>query len=46
VGNFQMLRYGTAVARRAWLTSRDVLNTLPLNGLLAYLRGRRSKAAA
>jgi len=46
VGNFQMLRYGTAVARRAWLTSRDVLNTLPLNGLLDYLRGRRSKAAA
>ena len=46
VGNFRMLRYGTAVARRAWLTSRDVLNTLPLDGLLAFLQRRRRQAAA
>ena len=46
VGNFAMLRYGTAVARRAWLTSRDVLNTLPLQRLLTYLQRRRRQAAA
>ncbi|HEX5414691.1 MAG TPA: DNA polymerase/3'-5' exonuclease PolX [Chloroflexota bacterium] len=46
VGNFQTLRYGAAVARRAWRTSRDILNTLPLDGLLAYLRQRRQRTAA
>ena len=37
------LRYGVEVARRAWLEPRDVLNTLPLERLLAYLEGRPNK---
>ena len=27
--NFDLLRYGIATARRAWLTAADVANTLP-----------------
>jgi len=40
-GGYQNLRYGVAVGRRAWLTSRDVLNTLPLVDLLSYLTSRQ-----
>lgn len=38
------LRYGVAVARRAWLEPQDVLNAQPLDDLLAYLRSRPGKA--
>jgi DNA polymerase (family 10) len=37
------LHYGVEVARRAWLEPQDVLNTLPLERLLAYLEGRPNK---
>jgi DNA polymerase (family 10) len=37
------LHYGAEVARRAWIEPEDVLNTLPLEDLLAYLRGRPHK---
>ncbi len=37
------LHYGVEVARRAWLEPPDVLNTLPLERLLAYLEGRPNK---
>lgn len=30
VGSLKNMRYGVAVARRGWLTKRDVLNTLPV----------------
>jgi DNA polymerase (family 10) len=38
------MHYGVEVARRAWLEPGDVLNTLPLPELLAYLEQRPSKA--
>jgi len=37
------MRYGVAVARRAWLTPSDVLNTLPAPALAAWLMQRRTK---
>jgi DNA polymerase (family 10) len=38
------LRWGVVVARRAWLTADDVLNTRPLEELRASLRRNRSRA--
>lgn len=35
-----LIRFGVDQARRGWLESRDVLNTLPLSGLLAGLKRR------
>jgi DNA polymerase (family 10) len=41
--HFAVLEYGVAVARRAWVEARHVLNTLPVDGLLAALKdGARS----
>jgi DNA polymerase (family 10) len=37
------MHYGVEVARRAWIEPQDVLNTLPLDELRAYLAGRRGK---
>jgi DNA polymerase (family 10) len=37
------MHYGVDVARRAWLEPQDVLNTLPLDDLLAYLKTRPHK---
>jgi DNA polymerase (family X) len=34
------MRYGIAVARRGWLEKKDVLNALPLEELLRWLRTR------
>jgi len=34
---FGMMRYGLGIARRAWLTRKDVINTLPVNKLLSLL---------
>jgi DNA polymerase (family 10) len=36
-----VLRWGAAVARRAWLEPQDVLNTLPVSDLRANLRRHR-----
>ena len=36
------VRWGVTVARRAWLTAADVLNTLPAGEMKARLRRRRS----
>jgi DNA polymerase (family 10) len=36
------LRWGVLVARRAWLTAEDVLNTLPFGAFTASLRRRRT----
>jgi len=41
-GGFAMLRWGVTVARRAWLEAGDVLNTRPVEGLLAGLRRNRN----
>ncbi|MBP2670331.1 MAG: hypothetical protein H6Q85_397 [candidate division NC10 bacterium] len=37
------MRYGVAVARRAWLTPSDVLNTRPAPTLASWLKQRRTK---
>ncbi|MGN6810205.1 MAG: DNA polymerase/3'-5' exonuclease PolX [Thermomicrobiales bacterium] len=39
-GGLDGITYGVAVARRAWATARDVLNTRPLDDLLAWARER------
>ncbi|MGC8893183.1 MAG: hypothetical protein ACP5P6_11380 [Candidatus Saccharicenans sp.] len=31
---FQMMRFGVGVARRAWLSKKDVINTRPVDKLL------------
>jgi DNA polymerase (family 10) len=38
------LRYGVAIARKGWLTARDVLNTRPLAQLRGHLAARRAAA--
>jgi len=35
------LRYGIGMARKAWLTKKDVVNTLPVEKLLAHFGARR-----
>ncbi|HUT35308.1 MAG TPA: DNA polymerase/3'-5' exonuclease PolX [Planctomycetota bacterium] len=39
-----MMRFGVATARRGWVRREDVLNTLPLDALLAALRRKRPGA--
>jgi DNA polymerase (family 10) len=36
-----MISLGVAVARRGWLQAKDVLNTLPLKGILKWSRSRK-----
>ena len=38
-----MMRFGVATARRGWVRKDDVVNTLPLKKLLAWLAARRRK---
>jgi DNA polymerase (family 10) len=40
---FGALRWGTLVARRAWLEPGDVLNTLPVEQFVRSLRRNRSR---
>src|SRR5579875_475077 len=35
------MRYGVGVARKGWIRASDVLNAMPVDELLAYLRARR-----
>lgn len=39
---FASMYYGVLTARRAWLTAKDVFNTLPLDALLAELEKKKS----
>ncbi len=41
----EMMEYGIAVARRAWLRAADVINTYPLDKMLAALKGSAWEAA-
>lgn len=43
IPQLEYMRYGVAVARRAWLTSSDVLNTRSAQALSAWLKQRRTK---
>jgi DNA polymerase (family 10) len=38
--DFDMLPYGVAIARRAWVEAEDVINTWPAEKLLAWLKKR------
>jgi DNA polymerase (family 10) len=49
IKNLELMRYGVQMARRGWIEKKDVLNTLPLEQMLAALRpkpGAASKKAA
>lgn len=39
----EMMDYGIATARRAWLRPEDVINTYPLDKMLGFLKDRRAK---
>jgi DNA polymerase (family X) len=38
--DFDLLHYGVAIARRAWLTKADVINAWPVDKLLKWLKKR------
>lgn len=40
-GDLDNRHYGVATAQRGWASGRDVVNTWPIEELLAYVRGRR-----
>jgi DNA polymerase (family 10) len=44
VGQLDYMRFGVSVARRAWLTPTDVLNTLPARRLFSWLEKKRAGA--
>ncbi len=44
--HFGLMKFGVATARRGWCIPNDVLNTLPLKGLLAGLRRHQMRKAA
>ncbi len=41
--HLEYMRYGVAVARRAWLTPANVLNTLPAPAFASWLKQRRTR---
>jgi DNA polymerase (family 10) len=41
VSGYDDIRYGIGIARKAWLTKKDVVNTLPVAKLLALFEARR-----
>lgn len=43
IGHLDFMRFGVSVARRAWLTPEDILNTRPLMQLLPWLEEKRRK---
>lgn len=42
VNHLDYLHYGIATARRGWVAKSDVVNTLPVGGFLASLKGGRA----
>jgi DNA polymerase (family 10) len=42
--DLDMLFYGVAIGRRAWLEKKDVINTWPASKLLAWLKKRSDKS--
>src|SRR5579863_1481371 len=43
IDGLDVVRYGINIARKGWLRSADVLNTLSTEAILAYFRARREK---
>jgi DNA polymerase (family 10) len=44
IAQLDYMRFGVSVARRAWLTPGDVLNTLPARQLFSWLEKNRARA--
>ncbi len=44
IGQLDMMRFGVSVARRGWLTPKDVANTWPEKQLVSWLEKKRSRA--
>lgn len=44
IGQLDNLRFGVSVARRGWLTPKDIVNTWPENQLVSWLEKKRSRA--
>ena len=44
-GSLQFLHFGVGIARKGWLTRKDVVNCLPLGKIEAVLAGKRASAA-
>ena len=44
IGQLDNMRFGVSVARRGWLTPKDVVNTWPEKQLVAWLERKRSRA--
>jgi DNA polymerase (family 10) len=42
IAHLEFMRFGVSVARRAWLTPEDILNTRPLKELLTWLERKRT----
>ncbi|MCA9977664.1 MAG: hypothetical protein KC413_18020, partial [Anaerolineales bacterium] len=38
IAHFELRHYGVATAQRGWATAESIINTWPLDKLLAYLR--------
>ena len=41
MSGYDHIRYGIGTARKGWLTKKDVINTLPVEKLLALFKTRR-----
>ncbi len=44
IGQLDNMRFGVSVARRGWLTPKDIVNTWPENQLVSWLEKKRSRA--
>jgi DNA polymerase (family 10) len=42
-GEFDLIPYGISVARRAWLTSKNVLNCQPLAMVRKFIKSKRDR---
>ena len=43
IAHLDFMRFGVSVARRAWLTPKDILNTRPLEQMLSWLEQKWSR---
>ena len=46
IGEFDLIPYGISVARRAWLTPKNVLNCQPLAAVKKFVKAKRDRASS
>lgn len=46
IRDLDLMRYGVATAQRGWATAERVINTWPLEELLAFIRAKRERSGA